>query len=236
MGQRCSMNSRRSETSFILIPMAFNILRIFGFAGTGVIVLAVLWPARSYRGKRGERYSLFNHFISELGEVGVSQEAWVFNGGLLLGGLILLPYVVGLGMAFGSLLGWFGSAAGIIAVLSVTAVGIFPMNNIKFHAIAAMIYFRTGLLMVLFYGLGILFQPAGKTIIPMAANLLSLLAFLAYGAFLALPRVKKEHQRPIELPDPQQIPERPRVWAIAALEWAVFFSTIAWLFGMTFFI
>src|SRR5512140_3634330 len=137
--------------------MTIDILRIFGFAGTGLIILAVLFPAQSYRGKRGERYSLFNHFISELGEVGVSSAAWVFNGGLLLGGLMLLPYTVGLGMAFNSLLGWVGTAAGIIAVLGVTAVGIFPMNNLKFHAIAAMTYFRAGLLMVLFYGLAILF-------------------------------------------------------------------------------
>jgi hypothetical membrane protein len=216
--------------------MTIDILRIFGFAGTGMIVLAVLFPARSYRGKRGERYSLLNHFISELGEVGVSKAAWVFNGGLLLGGLMLLPYTIGLGLAFNSPLGWVGTAAGIIAVLGVTAVGIFPMNNLKFHAIAAMIYFRAGLLMVLFYGLAILFQPDGKSLIPPAANLLSLLAFLAYGAFLTLPRANKKQQRPKELLDPQQLPERPRVWMLPALEWAVFFSTVAWLFGMTFFI
>jgi hypothetical membrane protein len=216
--------------------MTAAILRIFGFTGTCLIGLAVIFPAYSYRGKRGERYSLFNHFISELGEVGVSQSAWVFNGGLLLGGLLLLPYTIGLGMAFDSALGWLGTAAGIIAVLGVTAVGVFPMNNLKFHVIAAMTYFRAGLLMVFFYGLAILFQPYRQTSIPPAANWLSLLACLAYGAFLILPRIKKEHQRPAEVLDPQQAPERPRVWALPTLEWAVFFSTIAWLFGMTFFI
>ena len=216
--------------------MTSNIVRLFGFAGTGLIVLAVLFPAYTYRGKRGERYSLLNHFISELGEVGVSQAAWVFNGGLLLGGLLLLPYTIGVGMAFRSALGWLGTAAGIIAVLGVTAVGIFPMNNLKFHIIAAMTYFRAGLLMVLFFGLAILFQPDGRAIIPPAANLLSLLACLAYGAFLTFPRVKKKQQRPSELLDPQQVPERPRVWALPVLEWAVFFSTIVWLFGMIFFI
>lgn len=50
--------------------------------------------------------------ISELGEVGVSRAARVFNGGLLAGGLLLLPYTIGLGLAFRCLPGWVGTAAG----------------------------------------------------------------------------------------------------------------------------
>lgn len=216
--------------------MAINILHSFGFAGTGLVILAVLYPTLVYRGKRGERYSLLNHFISELGEVGVSRTAGFFNTGLLLGGLILMPYIISLGISFDSLLGWLGTAAGIIAVLGVAAVGIFPMNNLKPHAIAAMTYFRAGLAMVFFFGLAILFQPAGKPVVPPAANLLSLLAFLAYAAFLFSPRVTKKEPKPINILDPEQTPERPRVWALPALEWVVFFSTIAWLLGVAFLI
>ncbi len=101
-------------------------------------------------------------------------------------------------------------------MLGVAAVGVFPMNNLKLHTIAAMTYFRAGLLMVLFFGLAILFQPAGKQIVPPAANLLSLLAFLAYGAFLMLPRLKKTEKKPADLLDPEQTPERPRIWALAS--------------------
>jgi len=216
--------------------MTSTILRIFGFLGTGLIVLAVVFPMILYHGKLGERFSVLNHFISELGEVGVSRSAWIFNTGLLLAGLLMLPYVIGLGIAFGSLLGWLGTAAGIIAVLSVAAVGVFPMNNFKPHKTAAMTYFRAGLVMVFFFGLAILFQPSGKVIIPQAANMLSLLAFLAYGAFLVWPLTRKKEQKVTDILDPQQEPERPRIWALPALEWLVFFSTIAWLLGMTFFI
>jgi hypothetical membrane protein len=216
--------------------MNFNILRVLGFAGTGLVILAVFFPSVVYRGKSRERYSLLNHFISELGEVGVSQAAWVFNSGLILGGLVLLPTIVGMGMKLNSALGWLGSVAGVIAVLGVIAVGIFPMNNLKMHAIAAMTYFRSGLLMVALIGLAIVLQPDGETLVPRAANLLSLMAFLAYAAFLTLPILHKRQQRPAELLDPQELPERPRIWALPALEWVVFFATIAWLFGMSFFI
>ena len=216
--------------------MTSNILRIFGFLGTGLILLAVIFPMILYRGKLGERFSLLNHFISELGEVGVSRAAWIFNTGLFLAGLLMLPYVIGLGIAFSSLFGWLGTAAGVIAVLSVAAVGVFPMNNIKPHKTAAMTYFRTGLLMVFCFGLAIFFQPSGKAIIPQAANILSLLAFLAYGTFLVLPLTGKKKHEPTNILDQEQETERPRIWAFPALEWLVFFSTIAWLFGMTFFI
>jgi hypothetical membrane protein len=216
--------------------MTFSILHIFGLIGTGLILLAVFYPIFLYRGKRGERFSMLNHFISELGELGVSRAAWVFNTGILLAGLVMLPYVIGLGIAFGSLLGWLGTAAGIIAVLGVAAVGVFPMNNIQAHTIAATTYFRAGLIMVFFFGLAIFFQPSGKAMIPLAANLLSLLAFLSYGAFLALPLFRRKKSSSTDSLDPQQEPERPRVWALPALEWLVFFSTIAWLFGLTFFL
>ncbi len=216
--------------------MTFSFLHIFGFIGTGLILLAVAYPISLYRGKRGERFSVLNHFISELGEQGVSRAAWFFNTCILLAGLVMLPYVIGLGIAFGSLLGWLGTVAGVIAVLGVAAVGVFPMNNMQAHTTAATTYFRAGLVMVFFFGLAIFFQPSGKAKIPQEANLLSLLAFLSYGAFLALPLFKKKKASSADSLDPRQEPERPSVWALPALEWLVFFSTIAWLFGITFFL
>jgi hypothetical membrane protein len=216
--------------------MTYTILHIFGFIGTGLILLAVIYPIFLYRGKRGERFSMLNHFISELGELGVSRAARVFNTGILLAGLVMLPYVIGLGIAFGSLLGWLGTVAGVIAVLGVAAVGVFPMNNIQAHATAAKTYFRAGLVMVFFFGLAILFQPSGQAMIPQAANLLSLLAFLSYGAFLVLPLFREKKPASADSLDPYEEPERPRFWALPTVEWMVFFSTIAWLFGITFFI
>jgi len=216
--------------------MTHSMLRIFGFTGTGLILLAVILPLFFYHGKQGERFSMLNHYISELGEVGVSRAAWIFNTGLILAGLVMLPYVVGLGSAFSSLLGWLGTAAGITAVLGVAAVGVFPMNNLQAHTIAATTYFRAGLVMVFFFGLAIFFQTGGKTGVPQSANSLSLIAFLAYAAFLLWPLTKKKEPEQAEPPDPLQEPERPRVLALPTLEWLVFFSTILWLFGMIFFI
>jgi hypothetical membrane protein len=218
--------------------MAFNIPRSFCFAGTGLVLLAVFYPALVYRGKLGERYSPLSHFISELGEVGVSEAAWVFNLGLILGGCTLLPYIIALGLKFSSVLGWLGAAAGIVAVVAVACVGLFPMNDIESHTKAAMTYFRAGLVMVALFGLAILFQPVGHRFVPQVANLLSLAAFIIYAIFLFKlkpPKTDEKGQEGTGL-DPEAKPDRPHVWIFPMVEWAVFFATLLWLFGMAFFI
>ncbi len=212
-----------------MLPSLFS---SFAIVGTAAVVLAVLYAALGYRGKRGERYSLLNHFISELGEVGVSRRAWAFNLGLILGGLLLIPFIVHLGLRLNSLLGWIGTVLGVVTALGVTAVGLFPMNNLEPHVKAAMTFFRGGLGMVLVFGLAIQFQPADQVVIPKAANLLSLLAAAAFASFLLLPRLKKPEADPLETLDPEKTPERPRFWALAFVEWMVFFTTIFWLCGM----
>jgi hypothetical membrane protein len=204
-------------------------------AGTGVIVLSVLYAALRFRGRTGERFSLLNHFISELGEVGVSRGAWAFNGGLVLTGVLLIPFVVHLGIVLGSVLGWVGAFFAAAASLGAAAVGIFPMNNLKPHVRAAMTYFYGGLAMVLAIGAAVLIQPDGRVVIHKVAGLLSLLAALAFGSFLALPRFTTPGVDPLELLDPQIALERPRFWALPFLEWVVFFTTIFWLSGMAFF-
>ena len=211
--------------------MFFQIFPLFGILGTLIIVLGIATSALRYQGKQGEHFSLLNHFISELGEVGVSRSAGLFNLGMILGGLILVPYMIGLGFRFASLTGWLGSAAGVVATLAVAAVGIFPVNNLPAHVRAAMTYFRSGLIMVFFFALAILFQPAGFHPIPQTANMLSVLAFLPYAAFLFLSG-RRYAQNQVEALDPQMESERPRILLMTILEWAVFFTTILWLFGM----
>jgi len=48
----------------------------------------------AYVGKQGEGYSLRNHFVSERGELGVSQLAVMFNWSLITGGLVSTVFVI----------------------------------------------------------------------------------------------------------------------------------------------
>jgi len=218
--------------------MSFDIFRLFCFAGMAVIAGGILYSVLGYRGKQGEKYSLLNHFISELGEVGVTPSARVFNLSLIAGGLLILPYIVGLGIKFGSWLGWLGMLAGLTAALGVIGVGIFPMNKLDGHVKAAQTYFRAGLVMVFLFGLAIIFQPAQHRFVPQTANLLSLVTFGVYAFFLFMLKPPPAARDPATANslDPTVVPVRPRVWLFPIMEWMVFFVTLLWLFGMAFFI
>jgi hypothetical membrane protein len=216
--------------------MDFSTFRIFGLFGTSLVIISVLLSAIFYRGRQGEHYSPLNHFVSELGELGVSSMAKVFNVGFIVGGLALVPYMIGLGIKLESVLGWVATAFGVISSLACSAVGIFPMNNLTPHARAAMTFFRAGLAMIFFYGLAILFQSPGRQVVSQSANILSLLAFCSYAGFLIKTTIDRPRQKPENDLDPQLVWEnRPKVSMTTILEWAIFVSTILWIFGTAFF-
>jgi hypothetical membrane protein len=209
-------------------PSLLQIYPFFGLTGTLIVTLAVIVSGLRYRGKRGEPYSIFNHFISELGEVGVSDGAAVFNRGLILGGMVLLPFVLGLGFTLDSVWAYLGMAAGVAAAIFCALVGVYPMNKLTPHVRAAVWFFRTGLLTLLFFSLAIALQPAEERVVPLYAAGFGLVGVGCYAAFLILlmrAPVVKEGASPL---DPEAMPERPRFWLSAALEWAVFFATIFW--------
>jgi len=208
----------------------------FGLLGCAVIVLSELATALAYSGKRQEPYSVLNHFISELGEIGVSRLARVFNGGLIAGGILLVPFIVGMGIYLGNPWAILGILAGVWAAVSCVLVGCFPMNNLTPHIRAAVSYFRSGLVMVLLFSLAILAQPEEGTLIPKIADIFGVISVLAYAAFLFLLSRQPVGTEVSDNFDPAAVKERPRFWLTPAIEWAVLFSTILWFFSIAVFI
>ena len=208
----------------------------FGLVGTSLILLACLACAILYTGKAQERYSILNHFISELGEAGVSDRAKVFNYGLIAGGALLVPFVIGFGMVLSSVWAVLATIAGVWAAVSCILVGVFPMNNLEPHVKVATSYFRSGLVMVLLFGIAILVQPPGQAKISPLASITSLLAALSYGSFLFLGRLPENTPAAPEGPNPELIPDRPQFLGLAALEWLVFLSTILWFIAAVIFL
>ena len=185
-----------------------------------------LIAAGAYIGKDNERYSVLNHFISELGEVGVSQRAWAFNLGLLLAGVCLLPGSISLGLILPGTLAKIAMIFGVICAISLSFVGLFPMNKEKAHGRAAMTYFRTGLLMVILFSLAIAFQPADERVISPWFSLFGLLPIGAFSAFLVLiGRAVRESGADPLAADSES---RPRVMVLAVVEWLIFISETAW--------
>jgi hypothetical membrane protein len=209
-------------------------MRFFGPAGCILPAAAALSASLVYRGRKGERYSPLNHFVSELGERGVSRAAGLFNAGLIAGGLLMLPFFVWLGLRIGTLWAIFAAAAGIWASVSCALVGVYPMSNLGPHIRAAASYFRGGLAAVLLTGLAVLRDPAGHSAGAAAAG--GAAATAVYAAFLTIASVRYARRPAGTLPgsylDPSRLAERPSVWVIPVMEWLVFAATVGWFLAL----
>lgn len=201
------------------------VFHVFGIAGVAVVLLGALLAGFAYSGKKGEAYSPLNHFISELGEVGVSKLAWVFNGALILSGMCLVLASISLGLLLNTFLSKIALGLGIVSAVSLALVGVFPMNKIKPHGMAAITYFRAGLAMVILFSMAIAFQPWLQPTLGRGFALAGLPPILAFSAFLVLiHRASRNTDEPLATGDI----ERPRIWTIAVVEWSVFIATVLW--------
>jgi hypothetical protein len=113
---------------------------IWGIAGTILIFTGCIISSISYKGRNGESYNPVNHYISELGEKGISKRANAFNAGLIIGGILDTFFIIQLGRFIGTFPALLFIIAGVIGALACTSVGIFSMDNLVPHMIAAMIF------------------------------------------------------------------------------------------------
>ncbi len=200
-----------------------------GVAGSGIIALASLITALFYDGRLGEAYSPLNHFVSELGEVGVSQLAWVFNAGLLVGGLCLVVFLAGVGARIGGWPGLLFAALGLACGISGTLVGAFPMNNLPPHIFWATNFFDLGLLSMLVFSLIVLFTHRG---LPKALAIPGLLAAAAFAAFVYWPQPSAAQGSgggdALSAVNAILGAPRPTVWTLAVFEWLAVGSVLVW--------
>ena len=194
-----------------------------GQAGIFILLLSVSIAVAFYVGKQNETYSFLNHFISELGEKGVSPLAYIFNGGLILGGACISFFMLGLAMHIGNSWGLILGAIGLVTGLSATLVGVFPMNQLEIHTAIANTFFYGGLLSALGYTLYVVFSPQPR--LPKITALTGGVTMLAFAAFVWF--------LPAPLEDGQSIHEilknRPEIWTLPILEWVVFLCVLVWI-------
>jgi hypothetical membrane protein len=198
-----------------------------GIGGTVVAAIAMVVTAATYTGASGENFSFLNHFISELGDVGVSANAWLFNAGLIVSGILFVCFCVGLALHLRGLWAILGAVTGAAAGALCAGVGLFPMNDLGRHIFIAMWFFRCGLATTLLFAIAILRQPRGASRVPKGTSFFSLLAVAAYAGFLIFAWVGGGS--PLS---PFTMAHRPSFWLLAVSEWFVYWATIAWFLGV----
>ena len=194
-----------------------------GQAGVLILLLSALMPAAFYIGRENETYSFLNHFISELGEIGVSPLAYIFNGGLILGGICISSFMLGMAIHVGGSWGLILGAIGLVTGISATLVGVFPMNQLEIHTTIANTFFYGGLLAALGYTLYVIFSSDPR--LPKITAITGGATMIAFAAFVWF--------LPAPLEDGQSISEilknRPEIWTLPILEWVVFLCVMGWI-------
>ena len=202
-----------------------RIARFSGLLGPLVIMFGMLVSALGYTGVEGQDYALRNHFVSELGQVGVSDLAWVFNASLVIGGSFNAVFLARLARGIP---GWprypllvLGLAAAVFGAL----VGVFPMNNLGPHIFAALGFFNLGMLVTFLYSLLLLFGRGGPL-----PRWLALPGLLNTAAFFWFNNFPSEVESGVDFQEGMEglLTNRPDVIPLAALEWAVILGILAW--------
>ena len=115
-----------------------------GLIGSAGFLIATTVATLAYGGASGTGYSPLNYWVSELGELGVSPSAVLFNAGLIVGGLGFSGFMAAFGLARRTRLamaaGVIGLAAGIFGAL----VGVFPIGSGGPHRAVAIAFFLLG--------------------------------------------------------------------------------------------
>ena len=196
-----------------------------GIVAFAAIAASCLVAAVAYTGTRGEAYSPLSHWISELGEPGISRYAGVVNAALVLAGIAFLVFVAGLAVASPSRLRWLFGPVGLLAGAGGSLVGVFPMDHPSQHVAAATAFFELGWVFVALASVSFVrtrdprFPPwlAGGGAVAVSASI----AFLVSLRVDEFSRVRMASGRPIL--------GRPDVWVAPILEWATLVAIMAWV-------
>jgi hypothetical membrane protein len=194
---------------------------LWGLIASVVGLVFILTPQLFYVGSEGEPFSMFNHAVSELGELGISELAWMFNIGMVLAGILFIPFMVGLGLYINNIISKIAAIVGVYSAASIVLVGVYPMNYLYEHSIAAISFFLSGMVMTLLWGIAILVQKEVK--IHKGLSLggfinMTIFALFLYGPFGGLG-------------DP-----RPEFSMRLTLEWAIYWAIVGYLLVLSLYV
>jgi hypothetical membrane protein len=210
-----------SRQPAVSIRLSSRQLGLLGLGSVAVILLGTAVTAIPYRGYAGEVYSPLNHFISELGEIAASHLAWVFNLGILVGGSGLGVFLLLLGRRVDGIFRPALVAAAIVAGVSGSAVGVFPMDYHTVHGLVALCFFLSGWIVAAIFSLWQLRRPGSGfprwLVLPAALDVVVSWVFIViYAGYHPANQNAK-------------IIDRPDVWSVPAFEWASLLCLLFWL-------
>ena len=184
-------------------------IHIWGFVGIFFILFGSLISGILFKTEVGQKYSIFQFFISELGGANI----------LILGGLFLTIFMLGLSIQIKSKWGYLFGGIAIFSSINCILVGVYPWDiDLQNHTIVAYNFFYGGMISVFLYSLFFFFSR--EKIFPKQLGYLGFIVAAIFAAFLFLPLV-------CFTMDARGF--REGISWIAFLEWAILFSITLWI-------
>ena len=193
--------------------------------GVGLAMVTSVVTALVYSGPAGEQFQGVNHTVSELGERGVSKAAPLFNAALVAGGLLIALFMLGLALDArdrgGRGFGLLGTLAGVAMAL----VGLFPVDAIESHLLAAALAFLAILVTSAWF---VLWLFRGAAPYPRWLGWFAVWIAIAVVALMVLPAVVQPDYT-FSMEFEAEPPPRPDIRLASILEWIVVASAWTWI-------
>jgi len=214
-------DSRAREMGSLRISLGPRGIGRLGLASIAIILLGELITAIPYRGYAGEAYSPLNHFISELGEIAASRFAFVYNLGIVVGGLGLLVFLLAVARTMDGRLATIFTLLAVVAGIAGPLCGLFPMDYLATHRLVSGLFFLSGWLVGDTFTLWLVHRRPAFW--PRWLVVPGLIVVVVFACFV----VVYSTYHPV---DPNaRILVRSDVWTVPLLEWASLLSLLAWL-------
>lgn len=187
-----------------------------GLIGAVVFAAGSLVAALAFEGPNG-RYSPLSHWVSELGEVGLSSLGPALNVSLIVGGVGLAGFMAAFAASRGdapaSAAGLAGIASGILGAL----VGVFPAGGSDLHRPVSIGFFLLGAVTLAFASLDIARRPTRS--LPGWLAAVGALVVAAFVGFIVVTLARGSG----EIAEPRGV-----FLLEPALEWAAVGGILAW--------
>lgn len=209
----------------------------FGVIGFSLIMLGCIITAIGYQGPSGQRYSMLNYYISELGSVSESNLSIVFNIGIFLGGICFAIGIFGFIYVFETKIGKISCFVGIFSAIFGSLVGVFPMDvNITMHTLTAVMFFYGGMFAIILLTVSLFFEknnifPKYLIIVGIVGAIFFIIFNLVISDFVAVfTGTMGENIQPQDGTFSIDSIRPEGYWSMPFFEWLSLLGVLIWLF------
>lgn len=204
-----------------------KIAPIAGLVTCVVLYTVIIIAAIPYIGQQGESYSVFNHFISELGSTRFSAQHFIYNNGIILSSLGFGLFTLGLAKYADTKLSRIAVILGVISSVLCVGVGLVPEDNRVPHLILALCFFSLMALSTTIFSWSIWKEEANP--FPKHTALHGFTIPIAFVLFMSMPKGLMMIKR-----EAGALFERPEIWWLPFLEWIIFIALTSWILVISF--